>query len=179
MLSQRQIWMETSKWKQWWSIFSHYQKGMREQHTHTCTQTHMEKARTSGRKAVIMSPGLYCGYIMSFPHQTAAPVWLSAFHKTQTAACWSFGHIFSSSFVNNVLWSIVIDLDILIIIIQAPSALSVAVRGWAFTEVLFYIPKKKKSSFQKPQLSHTTPTKNECKTFPALQALQSSTAESK
>lgn len=40
----------------------------------THTHTYREKARTSGRKAVIMSPGLYCGYIMSFPHQTAAPV---------------------------------------------------------------------------------------------------------
>lgn len=153
MFGERQIWMETTNRRRSQLVkatvihlfsLTESTKSIREQHT----QTQMEKAWTNERKALIKSPrlsSLCCGYMASWAvviRLQSSSLASVSFSQDTTAACWtfgsSFGHIFSSSFVNNVHWTTVIDLEILIIIIQAPSVFRVALRCWVF---MFLHPK--------------------------------------
>lgn len=160
-------------------------ESIREQHS----QTHMEKAWANGRKAPIKSPRLSCLRCRSMAPwaviirlQPSSELRVSVSQDT-TAACWTFrsssAPILGGSFVNNVHRSIVTDLEILIIIIQAQSALRVALRSWAF---MFLYPKAVLKGKSKRK-SHTTMTRNnDCdgkSSHLALQALKSCTAQSK
>lgn len=167
MFSQRQIWMETTNRRRSQMVkampihllsLKEGTKSIREQHS----QTHMEKAWANGRKALIKSPRLSCLHCRSMAPwaviirlKPSSELRVSVSQDT-TAACWTFrsssAPILSGSFVNNVHRSIVIDLEILIIIIQAQSALRVALRSWAS-----YIPKLpwKANQKEKSKLSHT------------------------
>lgn len=96
MFSGRQIWMVTTNRRRSQvatAMVIHLlslTKSIREQQT----QTLMEKVWTNGRKALIKSPRLSASFEPSF--------------SLSQAPCWTFrspsGHIFSSSFVDNVHW---------------------------------------------------------------------------
>lgn len=146
MFSGRQIWMVTTNRRRSQvatAMVIHLlslTKSIREQQT----QTLMEKAWTNGRKALIKSPRL---------QHHLNPV--LAFHKLHVGLSEALLVIYLAALLSIMCTErTVIDLEILIIIIQAPSALRAALRCWALRS---YTPKLfGKAKFK--NLSHTSLT---------------------